>query len=692
MRISFRTFFLFFPMLLAMSQGADVDFQKAHISISPDTANAAIAGSVRYTFFGNGNVDSLHLDAQKMRIKKVTLENREVPFLYDGKRLGVLAPETAGVYNLQIDYTARPRQTLYFFGWNDSLPGNEQIWTQGQGKYSSHWVPSFDEMKEKVVFDLDIIFDPDYEVIANGQLQSKEVTGSLATWHYRMDKPMSSYLLAFAIGHFRADTVQSASGIPILNYFPKDDQELARNTYLHTATIFDFLEREIGYAYPWKNYKQVPLHDFMYAGMENTTATFFSDRYFTDSIAVNDLPYLNINAHEMAHQWFGNLVTETDGKNHWLHEGFATFYAYLAEAAIKGDDQMYWKLYSSCKALQKAQEEGRGRSLLDPGADSLTFYEKGAWALIFLREILGEDVYRAGIRKYLEKFAFRNATVNDFLSIMEGEWGKSLNTFRAAWLESPEFPYREALEYLRGKSASIRKFMESEKRLVAAALSDKELSEAWGDSRSPFYRKQLIKAFGDSLPENILEQVLAEGSLMEQKALVADGINLPPSLLKQTLNLLDAPSYELRETLLYRLWLSYPEQREIVLNRLQQNGSLVHLPLRQSWLLLTALTPAYQDVLAENLAALRKTTSPFYAAEDREKAFELLNQVDAFNNKNIKDLIQATEHHRWSFKKFSRALFLQLLEQRPDREYWEMVSRGFSRETYAYIYEKIEAL
>jgi aminopeptidase N len=163
-------------------------------------------------------------------------------------------------------------------------------------------------------------------------------------------------------------------------------------------------------------------------------------------------------------------------------------------------------------------------------------------------------------------------------------------------------------------------------------------------------------------------------------------------LLKQTVSLLDAPSYELREALLYRLWLNYPEQRKVFLEILRQNGSLVHLPLRQSWLLLAALTPAYQNEQAENLTALRNTTNPVYAAEDREKAFQLLNQVDVLNNQNIKDLMQATEHHRWAFKKFSRELFLQMLEQRPDREYWEMMSRGFSRETYAYIYEKIEAL
>src|SRR5690606_20428512 len=203
--------------------------------------------------------------------------------------------------------------------------------TQGQGKYSSHWVPSFDDMREKVEFDLSISFEKDYQVIANGTLMGTEELNGRKKWSFNMDRPMSSYLLAFAIGKYSTEQLLSSNEIPIhLNYYPNDSL-LLEPTYRYTQDILNFLEREIGMPYPWSKYELVPVRDFLYAGMENTGAVIFSDSYVIDSIAFKDRNFVNVNAHEMAHHWFGNLVTQEDGHAHWLHEGFATYYALLAE-------------------------------------------------------------------------------------------------------------------------------------------------------------------------------------------------------------------------------------------------------------------------------------------------------------------------------------------------------------------------
>lgn len=147
-------------------------------------------------------------------------------------------------------------------------------------------------------------------------------------------------------------------------------------TYRYTKHIFDFLENEIGVAYPWQNYKQVPVQDFLYAGMENTTCTIFSNQYVIDSTAFVDKNYVNVNAHELAHQWFGNLVTETSSEHHWLHEGFATFYAYLAEKEIFGDDHYYWQLLETANALQRFSGDDGGEAIRNPNAGSLTFMKR----------------------------------------------------------------------------------------------------------------------------------------------------------------------------------------------------------------------------------------------------------------------------------------------------------------------------
>ena len=189
---------------------------------------------------------------------------------------------------------------------------------------------------------------------------------------------MSSYLLAFGIGNFRKKTIRSSSNIPIELYYEPKDSLKVEPTYRYSREIFDFLENEIGVPYPWQNYKQIPVQDFLYAGMENTGATIFSNTFMVDSTAFVDKNYVNVNAHELAHQWFGNMVTEESGEHHWLHEGFATYYAYLTEKEIFGEDYFYWHLLGTAKALGNFSEEGNGEALTDSGAGSLTFYEKGA--------------------------------------------------------------------------------------------------------------------------------------------------------------------------------------------------------------------------------------------------------------------------------------------------------------------------
>src|SRR5690606_29362871 len=265
-------------------------------------------------------------------------------------------------------------------------------------------------------------------------------------------------LLAFAIGRFDKKTLASASGVPLeLFYHPKDAPRV-EPTYRHTRTIFDFLEKQFGHPYPWQVYRQVPVRDFLYAGMENTGCTLFSNQYMVDSTAFVDKNYVNVNAHEMAHQWFGNLVTQVSSEHHWLHEGFATFYAYLAERAVFGEEHYYWHLLDTANALKNFSQDGQGEALKNPTAGSLTFYEKGAWALVMLYEKVGDAHFKAGVMNYLQKNAFQNVEIQDFLGEMERVSGKDLSGFAKRWLEDPDFHYGRAKAHLMEKSASIRRY------------------------------------------------------------------------------------------------------------------------------------------------------------------------------------------------------------------------------------------
>ncbi|MDX1333583.1 MAG: M1 family metallopeptidase [Robiginitalea sp.] len=681
--------------LFGVAQEEGYDFLKARIRIAPDPDAGLIAGEAQYDFVSPGTGDSIRLDAHMMEYSRVELNGQPAAYRTTSGKLVIEGPEQGGRHELRISYRAFPAQTVYFIGWKDSLVGNEQIWTQGQGKDSSHWVPVVDQMQEKAEFDLTVLFDSDYQVVANGRLIRKTREGPLTRWVFDMDKPMSSYLLAFAIGRFDSLSWESASGVPLTGYYPRGESERARWTYRYTREIFEYLEEAIGIPYPWGDYKQVPVRDFLYAGMENTGATFFSDRYLVDSLGYQDQNYINVNAHELAHQWFGNLVTETGAAEHWLHEGFATFYAYEAERHLLGSDLVYWKLYDTARALEGQDATGAGESLLDPGASSLTFYEKGAWALYLLREEVGETAFRKGVKDFLQAHAYSNARVEDFLRAVEKSSGTSLSGFRKTWLEATGFPSGPAMEYLKQNAEPVKRYLgllEAEKR--GTPVEESMIAEAWQQYASPWYRAHLLRSFRDVLTPVFLEQVCRQGSLPVQKAFLETTGSLQDWMIPMVEGWLDAPSYDLREASLFRLWVARPAKRKSYLDRVSQNGSLSEMRLQQLWWLLAVFTEGYGDGDAKQgyLKRLRATTSSAYGWEIREHAFSMLREVGALGPENLQDLMQATEHHSWQFKKFARNLFEELLKEQGNPDLWKNLAENFPRDRYKYLHQKIESL
>ncbi|MFT6688410.1 MAG: aminopeptidase N, partial [Saprospiraceae bacterium] len=486
-------FLLFFIGLIANGQQIDiVDFLKVQAEVTPLPLAKEIKGNVTYTFQAKKDTDSIYLDAIRMKVSDVDAKNISVSS--EEKKIWLTGTfETDLIYTVRFSYEASPKQTLYFT--------EDQIWTQGQGKYTSHWLPSIDDMNDKIEFDLTINSEKDKTVIANGALVSKIELDTVTSWQFNMKNGMSSYLAAFAIGNFEKKEIQSNSGIPIELYFRPIDSNKVEPTYRYTKEIFDFLENEIDVAYPWQNYKQVPVRDFLYAGMENTTATIFSEAFVVDSIGFKDRNYVNVNAHELAHQWFGNLITEISGDHHWLQEGFATYYALLAEKEIFGEEYYYWKLLQTAEQLQSLSDNGEGESLLNPKASSLTFYEKGAWALHILQEQVGAEAFREGVKNYLHNYQFRNVTTDDFLNEIRLVSGQDLKTFEADWLQQSAFKAEQAYRSLI-KSPFIIDYLEIS-ALIGTPLIDKkeQLKKALTFPNDYLGQEAIIQLAGESITE-----------------------------------------------------------------------------------------------------------------------------------------------------------------------------------------------
>lgn len=686
MRNAFVIIFLGFFSLSYGQHQDKVDFLHAEVTVEPMPDTGKIKGSVTYRFTALKDVDSVFLDAHDMDFEKVDVGPNSASFSKTKNHIVIRDRFKEGrTYRLSIDYIAKPAQTVYFLGWKDQIADNEQIWTQGQGKYTSHWLPSFDDMREKVEFDLNIVTRRPYEVVANGRLKRKKdlPEGDRVLWSFDMRDPMSSYLLAFVIGKYEKRELRSQSGVDIVNYYYPHDSLRVEPTYRYTKRIFDFLEDEIGVAYPWQNYKQVPVRDFLYAGMENTGTTIFSDGYVIDSLAFVDKNYLNVNAHELAHQWFGDLVTEKDGKHHWLHEGFATYYAYLAEGHLFGDDHFYWKLFETAQELREVSEQGKGQALTDPKASSLTFYEKGAWALAILRDRVGDVAFKKGVGAYLNKYRFNNVTVQNFIGEMERSAGTDLSDYTNEWLYATEFPWEEAKAFLVKNAPSIRLFFEKRE-------SDRFLLSWLEEVRPLPYKKALIDAFQDQIREEGLALAMLEHPQWEirQKAIqLVD--NLPETSRGPAEKMLSDKSYVTLETLLYKLWSGFPEHRMAYLEATKEVEGLPNKNVRLLWLALAVFTEEYPpETRQEYFNELSEYTSAAYSWDIRMGAFQYLVEI-GFGNKALLNLMAATEHHSWQFKKYARNLTEKLIGDPEYKERMKLLFKELKQDDLRYMKTKL---
>ena len=654
--------FLFLSTFAFAQQTKSVDFKTVNGQISINPNNKSVAGTVAYTFEVIKSLDTIKIDAQNMTFSEMELNEKKLPFITNGKELLLIYPFQKGKYSVQFSYEAKPKQTMYFVG--SEATNNLQIWTQGQGKYTSHWFPSFDDVNEKVIFNIDITFDSNYEVVSNGILSKKVEDKDMTHWSYQMKKPMSSYLLMLAIGKFDKSPLKSKSGIPLEMYIDPKDVAKQEPTYRYSKEIFDYLEKEIGVKYPWEIYRQIPVSEFLYAGMENTSSTIFTTRYVVDAIGFEDRSYTNVNAHELAHQWFGDLITAENGKDHWLQEGFATYYALLAEKEIYGEDYFYSKLYESSMQLKQASKTDT-IPVLNAKASSLSFYQKGAWALHVLREEIGEKAFKKAVKNYLKKYAYQNVTTENFFDEIRRVSDYDLVNFSKIWLESPGFNGEIANELLAKNRAM-------QVQLEVAKLRNKPLAEKYA-----FFEKTLQSDVYFAVKEAIVGQLVKEKfedkkqllllALQTQNIQVRQAVastlqKIPEEFRTEYEKLLDDKSYQTQEVALYYLWNSFENERAVYLEKSKDWVGFNDFNLRILWLSLAISTPEYATNKEAYIQELVNYSSPNYEATTRQNALEYLINFNVINEAVLRNLVNATTHHMWQFSKFGRENIRVLLK------------------------------
>lgn len=645
--------FLLFTGFIFAQQTQNVDFKSVSGQLLLNSKEKTVSGAVDFQFDILKDCDTISLDAKNMEFSNVKINDKEVVFINTTKQLKIVFPFTKNQNHLTFNYTVKPKQALYFVDIeNDEV----QIWTQGQGRYTSNWFPSFDDVNEKLIFNLGISYDAPYQVVSNGVLKQKTPNGNLIHWQYQMEKSMSSYLLMLAIGKFDKKEFKSKSKIPLEYYYEPKDADRFEPTYRYSKRIFDFLEKEIGVKYPWQINRQIPVRDFLYAGMENTTTTLFATRYVVDSIGFCDRNYTNVDAHELAHHWFGDLITAENSTHHWLQEGFATYFALLAEKDIYGEDYFYSKLYDTAQQIKFASRTDT-IPVLNAKASSLTFYEKGAWTLFVLHESIGDKAFKKAIKSYLNKYAYQTVNTQNFFDEIKKVSNFDLEKFQKTWLESTAFDTPTANALL-SKNKTIQKRLEIDK-LKKTPLAEKiDILKTTLESDVYQSVKEVVV---DQLENEKYESkkplllLALQTNNMEVRQNVAQTLTkIPEDFRLHYETLLDDKSYQTQEIALYWLWRNFPEHRTEYLNKSKNWIGFNDYNLRTLWLSLVLSTPNYsndQESLINELIAFSSTK---YEATTRQNALEKLIAFKIINDQVLSNLVGATTHHLWQFSKFGR--------------------------------------
>lgn len=417
----------------------NVDFTHLRLNIAFEPAKGLVKGKVMLTFTTlRKTTDSIWLDGIQMTVQKLTLNGKDVKYktdsagimIYPGNDLGWETKDS-----IEVTYECTPKRGLYFIGWND--PENisrKEIWSQGEGTDNRFWIPMYDGFNDKLITETIVTFDKDYQVLSNGARVSVKNNGDgTKTWHYRMTHPMAAYLIMLGIGKYDVEERKSESGVPIHLYYYPDWKDRVEPTYKYMANMIDFYEKEIGVKFPWTSYSQIPVQNFMYGAMENTTATVYGDFYMVDKRSFLDRNYIGVDAHELAHQWFGDMVTCLTSSSMWMHENFATYYSALFDKEVFGKDYFDWERRGFENSAIEENEKTND-PIASSMAGSVRLYPQGAFVLNMLKYVVGgREMYNKAIKYYLEKHKYQNVEANDLLLAFEETTGMSLDWFWEEW-------------------------------------------------------------------------------------------------------------------------------------------------------------------------------------------------------------------------------------------------------------------
>jgi aminopeptidase N len=426
------------------------------LEIDLDTAEKTVGGVATIDVERvDAAATELCLDAVAFTIESVAFVGKKrtaVRYVYDGSTIRIPMSEATRTAKIRIAYRATPDRGLYFLEPDEHVQDRpRQVWTQGQDEDSRHWFPCHDKPHVKMTFEIDVLVPHGWYALSNGTLVKRDDKPNAKRWryHWSMTEPLPSYLVTLVAGEFAEIDGGKVGNAPVTYLVPKGKEADGKRTFRRTPDMIAHFSKLTGVPYPWNKYAQVVVSDFIFGGMENTTATTMYEHVLVDERAALDITSDDIIAHELAHQWFGDYVTCRDWSHGWLNEGFATLFEHLDREHHLGQDELEFGLQDDLDAYF-AEAHGRYRRPIvcqDYEAPIEIFdrhlYQKGALVLFMLRRQLGDAAFFAGIRVYLQRHARSIVETRDLLRAMEDVSGQGLEQFFEQWVYRAGHPELE---------------------------------------------------------------------------------------------------------------------------------------------------------------------------------------------------------------------------------------------------------
>jgi len=417
-----------------------IDVLDYSIQLKVDDMENSIDGSTEIGFRALTDTGELFFNLKEMNVSACELDGKEVPFDYAGNIISIsrsIPFKSGTLHKIKIIYSGKPKDGLII---RKNKYNDFGAFSDNWANRARYWFPSIDHPSDKATVSFQITVPAKYRVIANGTFSgSVPAPGNERVYKYRMDIPCPTYCMVIGVSDFTVDSAKTKSNIPIYYYTYREDSLTASKGFVHVPDMVEYFEKTIG-PYPFTKLALVE-SSTIYGGMENSSAVFLPENGPSYTGKYNNEETV---AHEIAHQWFGDDLTESNWSEIWLSEGFATYFSFLYFESRNGetyyrdlikqtkDNYVKW----SRKSLPVVNENySRLTDLLN-----IESYSKGALFLDAIRSFVGDELFFRGIKEYYKEFRHSNVTTGDFKSVMSKVSGRELDSLFRQWLYQPGLP------------------------------------------------------------------------------------------------------------------------------------------------------------------------------------------------------------------------------------------------------------